>query len=74
MIYISANVNKKAIVGTPSLKNKVSLVAKYQFYYELQNSPKEKDMDITALYQIFLGCTDITTDSPNSPEGSQFKT
>ena len=48
------------------------MFAKYQFYYELQNSPKEKDMDITALYQIFLGCTGITTDSRNCPEGSLF--
>lgn len=29
-------------------------------------------MDITALYQIFLGCTGITTDSRNCPEGSLF--
>ena len=48
------------------------MFAKYQFYYELQNSPKEKDKDITALYQIFLCCTGITTDSRNCPEGSLF--
>ena len=29
-------------------------------------------MDITALYQIFLSCTGVTTDSRNCPEGSLF--
>ena len=29
-------------------------------------------MDITALYQIFLGCTGVTTDSRNCPKGSLF--
>lgn len=29
-------------------------------------------MDITALYQIFLECTSVTTDSRNCPEGSLF--
>lgn len=29
-------------------------------------------MDITALYKIFLGCTSVTTDSRNCPEGSLF--
>ncbi len=29
-------------------------------------------MDITALYQLFLSCTGITTDSRNCPEGSLF--
>lgn len=29
-------------------------------------------MDITALYQIFLECTGVTTDSRNCPEGSIF--
>lgn len=29
-------------------------------------------MDITALYQIFLDCTGVTTDSRNCPKGSLF--
>ena len=29
-------------------------------------------MDITALYQIFLGCTGVTTDSRNCPNVSLF--
>ncbi len=29
-------------------------------------------MDITALYQLFLGCTGVTTDSRNCPKGSLF--
>lgn len=33
---------------------------------------KEKIMDITALYRIFLECTCVTTDSRNCPEGSLF--
>lgn len=34
--------------------------------------PKREIMDITALYRIFLGCTGVTTDSRNCPQGSLF--
>lgn len=33
---------------------------------------KEKMMDIATLYQIFLECTSVTTDSRNCPQGSLF--
>ena len=29
-------------------------------------------MDITAIHQIFLTCTSVTTDSRNCPQGSLF--